>query len=151
MRLEAATPELAGAMAAAHAQAFDHPWDEAAFLEVMQGPGVFGFVALAEDPVGVVLCRSVAGEAEVLTLAVPPWTRRKGVGQALMEAALGVLRAGGAGSVFLEVDIQNGPATRLYERLGFVRTGLRRGYYDRGAAPRADALVMRLDLTSQPR
>ena len=38
----------------------------------------------------------------------------------------------------------------LYERLGFGRAGLRKAYYDRGAAGRADALVMRLDLRAPP-
>jgi [ribosomal protein S18]-alanine N-acetyltransferase len=150
MKVLRATPELAAAMASAHAQAFDAPWDEDAFEAFLETDGVFGFVALDEDPLGLVLCRSVAGEAEVLTLAVARWTRKRGVGRALMELAIGAAKAAGAVAVYLEVDIQNGPAARLYERLGFVRSGLRRGYYDRGAAPRADALVMRLDLTSEP-
>lgn len=149
MRLARATPELAAAMASAHAQAFDAPWDEEAFEDLLDGDGVFGFVALGEDPLGLVLCRVAAGECEVLTLAVARWTRKKGVGLALMKVAVEAARAAGATAIYLEVDIQNGPAARLYQRLGFRRVGLRRGYYDRGAAPRADALVMRLDLTSE--
>ena len=39
-------------------------------------------------------------------------------------------------------------AIALYERLGFVRSGLRKAYYDRGAAGFTDALVMRLDLAA---
>jgi [ribosomal protein S18]-alanine N-acetyltransferase len=148
MRLERATPALAAAMASAHAQAFDTPWDEEAFEDLLDGDGVFGFVALDEDPLGLVLCRVAAAECEVLTLAVAQWTRKRGVGRALMELALEAAKGVGATAVYLEVDVQNGPAARLYERLGFARVGLRRGYYDRGAAPRADALVMRLDLTS---
>ena len=150
MKLTAATAADAPAMASAHAQAFDSPWDEDAFEALMESHGVFGFVALDEDPLGLVVCRVVAGEAEVLTLAVARWTRKRGVGRALMDLAVRAAKSAGAASLYLEVDIQNGPAARLYERLGFVRTGLRRGYYDRGAAPRADALVMRLDLTSEP-
>ena len=38
------------------------------------------------------------------------------------------------------------PALGLYEAAGFERAGLRSGYYDRGAAGSADAVVMRLDL-----
>lgn len=148
MKLTAALPSDAPAMASAHAQAFDSPWDVMDFEDLLDSPGVFGFVVRGEDPAGVLICRSVAGEAEILTVGVAPWARRKGVGLALMTAAIGAARAGGAGDMFLEVDVGNRSAIALYERLGFARAGLRRGYYDRGAAGRADALVMRLDLTS---
>ncbi|WP_068876659.1 ribosomal protein S18-alanine N-acetyltransferase [Phenylobacterium sp. CCH9-H3] len=151
MELTAATAADAPDMAAVHAQAFDKPWDEADFDALLDGgSGVFGFVVRGEDPAGVLVCRTVAGEAEILTVGVAPWARRRGVGQALMTAALGVARQAGAQAVFLEVDVGNSGAVALYERLGFHRAGLRRGYYDRGAAGRADALVMRLDLTSGP-
>lgn len=147
MKLVPATAASAPAMASAHAQAFDQPWDQATFEELLATPGAYAFVALGEDPMGMVLCRAVSGEAEVLTLAVPPWTRRKGVALALMTAAMDQARAAGADEMFLEVDVDNVAAISLYERLGFGRAGLRKAYYDRGANGRADALVMRLDLT----
>lgn len=150
MKLELATPADAPAMASAHAQAFDTPWDEMDFEDLLEGAGIFGFVVRDEDPAGVLVCRTVAGEAEILTVAVAPWARRRGVGQALMVAAIGVAREAGAGEMFLEVDVANAGAVALYERLGFARAGLRKAYYDRGANGRADALVMRLDLTTRP-
>jgi ribosomal-protein-alanine N-acetyltransferase len=137
-------------MASAHAQAFDSPWDEADFEDLLEGSGVFGFVVRGDDPAGVLICRTIAGEAEILTIGVAPWARRQGVALALMTAAIGVAREMGAQAMFLEVDVGNAPAVTLYERLGFARAGLRKGYYDRGARGRADALVMRLDLTSGP-
>jgi len=137
-------------MAGVHAQAFDTPWDENDFEDLLDGTGVFGFVVRDEDPAGLLICRTIAGEAEVLTVGVAPWARRRGVGLALMTAAIGVAREAGAEAMFLEVDVANDGAVALYEGLGFTRAGLRRGYYDRGAAGRADALVMRLDLTSGP-
>lgn len=148
MILRPATDADLPRLASAHAQAFDVPWDELNLAELLSGPGAFALLAVAEDTLGMVLCRAIAGEAEVLTLAVPPWTRRRGVGLALMTAAIGAARAAGAEAMFLEVDIDNAAAVGLYERLGFQRTGLRKGYYDRGSASRADALVMRLDLTA---
>src|SRR5436190_577495 len=119
-------------LASAHAQAFDIPWDEATLAGFLAGAGAYALVAVDEDTLGMVLCRAVAGEAEVLTLAVPPWTRRKGVGLALMTAAIGAARAAGAVAMFLEVDVGNTAAVGLYERLGFARAGLRKAYYDRG-------------------
>jgi ribosomal-protein-alanine N-acetyltransferase len=150
VRLDLATPQDAPAMASAHAQAFDTPWDEMDFEDLLDGPGIFGFVVRAEDPAGVLICRTVAGEAEILTVGVAPWARRQGVGKALMVAAIGVARGVGATQMFLEVDVDNAAAVGLYERLGFARAGLRKGYYDRGSKGRADALVMRLDLTTGP-
>lgn len=141
------------AMASAHAQAFDTPWDEATLAGMLGGAGAYAFIAHSEDhgegdPAGMVLCRAIGGEAEVLTLAVPPWARRRGIGVALMLAAMDEARARAADAMFLEVDVDNAPAVTLYERLGFARAGLRKAYYDRGVQGRADALVMRLDLTS---
>ena len=145
-----ATAADAPAMASAHAQAFDTPWDEMDFEDLLDGPGIFGFVVRGEDPAGVLICRTVAGEAEILTVGVAPWARRQGVGQALMTAAIGAARNAGASEMFLEVDVDNAGAVALYERLGFARAGLRKAYYDRGPNGRADALVMRLDLTTGP-
>jgi ribosomal-protein-alanine N-acetyltransferase len=150
VKLTLATPDDAPAMASAHAQAFDTPWDEMDFEDLLDGPGIFGFVVRGEDPAGVLICRTVAGEAEILTVGVAPWARRQGVGKALMVAAIGVARGAGATEMFLEVDVDNAAAVGLYERLGFARAGLRKDYYDRGAKGRADALVMRLDLTTGP-
>ena len=149
MKLSPATTELAPDMASAHAQAFDTPWDEETLRDMMTGSGVFGFVATNGDVLGMILCRAAAGEAEVLTVAVPPWARRRGVGKALMQAALQAAGQHGATEVFLEVDVGNAAAVGLYEGLGFTRAGVRKAYYDRGAQPRADALVMRLDLRAQ--
>jgi ribosomal-protein-alanine N-acetyltransferase len=149
VKLTLATAADAPAMASAHAQAFDMPWDEMDFEDLLEGSGIFGVVAREEDPAGVVICRTVADEAEILTLAVAGWARRRGVGRALMTAAAGVARQAGATRMFLEVDVDNAGALALYERLGFERAGRRKAYYDRGGGGRADALVMRLDLTSQ--
>jgi [ribosomal protein S18]-alanine N-acetyltransferase len=48
--------------------------------------------------------------------------------------------------VFLEVDEDNMPARRLYQRAGFHEVGRRSGYYPQGAAKAATALVLRRDL-----
>ena len=135
-------------MAAVHAQAFDKPWDENDFEDLLDGEGIFGVLARGEDPAGVVICRTVAGEAEILTVGVAGWARRNGVGRSLMRAAIDLAREAGAQLMFLEVDVANPAAITLYERLGFQRAGLRKAYYDRGVDGLADALVMRLDLTS---
>lgn len=149
MTLAWATADDAPALAEAHALGFSHPWDAAAFAELFAGPGVFGLIVREGGrAAGMALCRVVAGEMEVLTIAVDPALRRRGVGRTLMTAALAAAREAGADAAFLEVAADNAPAAGLYAGLGFRRAGLRRGYYDRGPEGRVDALVMRLDLTS---
>jgi ribosomal-protein-alanine N-acetyltransferase len=144
-KLAWATPGDAAALAAVHAEAFDAPWGASAFDELLAGAGVFGLLA-GEPAVGMGLFRLAAGEMEVLTLGVSGAARRTGVARAILRAALGAAENAGAQNVFLEVEVGNAAAVALYESLGFTRSGLRRGYYDRGAAGRADALVMCLDV-----
>ncbi|WP_374469342.1 ribosomal protein S18-alanine N-acetyltransferase [Phenylobacterium sp.] len=151
LQLGWATADDAAALAQVHAEGFPQPWDAAAIHRLFAGPGVFGLLARAgERPVGMALCRVAAGEMEVLTIAVDPTVRRRGVARSLMATALGAAREAGAEAAFLEVADDNAPAAALYASLGFRRAGLRRNYYDRGDEGRVDALVMRLDLTSQP-
>jgi ribosomal-protein-alanine N-acetyltransferase len=137
-------------MAIAHAGAFEPGWREDEFEDLLEGAGIFGFLASDEgQALGVILCRIAADEMEVLTVGVPPAARRLGVGRALMTAALGVARQSGVAEVFLEVATDNAAAIGLYRDLGFQHAGLRAAYYDRGGAGMADALVMRLDLNAR--
>ena len=94
--------------------------------------------------------RDVASGRRSRDTGVTPAARRKGVAQALLAAGLGAARGRGAAQAFLEVAVDNEAAIALYQRLGFHRAGKRLYYYDRGAAGRMDALVMRLDLASKP-
>jgi ribosomal-protein-alanine N-acetyltransferase len=149
MRLTRATAAECEAMAAAHAEAFDEKsWREDEFDDLLEGEGIYGFLADDEEPLGVILCRIAADEVEVLTVGVTLAARRRGVALALMLAALDLARDAGVAQAFLEVAIDNDGAIALYERLGFRKTGLRKSYYDRGPQGFSDALVMRLDLNA---
>jgi ribosomal-protein-alanine N-acetyltransferase len=152
MILRPATAQDAAALAEVHARAFDAPWDapwDAEAIETLMGmPGGFAVVAETDGRAGgFILCRSVAGEAEILTLAVIPQARRGGVGRALVEAAAG-LAAGSARSLFLEVAADNAAAIGLYLTAGFEAVGRRAGYYQRAGAAAQDALVLRRSLNS---
>ena len=96
--------------------------------------------------VGFVLARVVVDEAEILTIAVAPSHRRRGVGCALVEELCRRLYRDRVASLFLEVDAGNTAAVTLYRRLRFEKVGERRGYYAHGSVPGATALVMRADI-----
>lgn len=141
-------PEAAETLAAVHWQAFTPGWSAGELSDLLESPGVFALLGEAAEPLGMILCRAVAGEAEILTLAVAPPARRQGLARGLVAAAAGLAKQGGASEMFLEVATDNIAALRLYEQAGFQRAGLRRGYYDRGDGVRTDAVVMRLDLNT---
>ncbi|MBS0332155.1 MAG: GNAT family N-acetyltransferase [Proteobacteria bacterium] len=149
MNLVRCTPAECEAMAAVHAEAFPASWRWDEFEDLLDGEGIYGFLASAEDatPLGVILCRVAAGEMEVLTIGVAQAARRRGVARTLIAAGLQGARDLGASECFLEVAVDNEPAITLYEALGFRRAGLRKAYYDRRPQGFVDALVMRLDLT----
>ena len=105
---------------------------------------------IAEDPepCGMILWRTAVGEAEIYTIAVDPKARKRGVGRALVEAAMAQASLDGASQVFLEVSVENLAALNLYAATGFQRVGLRRGYYTVGHETPIDAVIMRRDLNS---
>ncbi len=102
-------------------------WSAASFIDLLSMQGTEAVIALIDNiPAGFILSRTVLDETEILTLAVHPYFRRRGVGRSLVQAILP------KGQVFLEVAVCNNPAAALYEKCGFVKAGLRRGYYRDG-------------------
>jgi ribosomal-protein-alanine N-acetyltransferase len=136
-----ATPAHAAALAAIHASAFPprETWGEDAIAIQLALPGVFGLI---DDRGGMLLGRSAADEAEVLTLAVVPSARRQGIATALLHAARAQVAAFGGVAMLLEVATGNAAALALYERERFIEVGRRRRYY----ADSSDALVLRMNL-----
>lgn len=132
------TPEQ---LAALHARCFRSPppWSTADFAGLSADPLAF---LLVEGDAGFLLGRAVAGEAELLTLAVAPESRRLGLGAKLLSRFLYQARLRGAEQAFLEVSAQNAAAIALYESQGFARSGRRRLYYATPEGGRVDALVM---------
>jgi ribosomal-protein-alanine N-acetyltransferase len=137
------TPEMAGVAAALHATSgLPETWDANAFAELLALAGASGCFAMAgEEPAGLVLWRSVADEAEILTICTAPDRRRMGVGKYLLDAAIEAVSKGGAKRFLLEVAVGNAPAIGLYRAAGFADEGRRRGYY-RTAAGAVDALIL---------
>jgi ribosomal-protein-alanine N-acetyltransferase len=128
-------PLHAEALAALHARSFAQPWDAAAFTTLLGQPGVAAWLS---DQHGFIVIRAVADEAEILTLAVEPARRRKGIAAALLQHASATLQQAGGKKLYLEVAADNAAALALYARHGFIVTGRRAQYYAHGA----DALTM---------
>jgi ribosomal-protein-alanine N-acetyltransferase len=127
-------------LATLHRAAFEfpRPWTEAEFALLLADRTVFQRV---KDH-GFFFARAVAEEAELLTLAVHPAARRRGIGRRLVDAFLTDAAARGAKRAFLEVAASNAPALALYAASGFSETGRRPRYFIRPDATREDALVL---------
>ena len=132
-----------GLLCEIHATAFERPWDEATFENLCRQAGVLAI----GDRDGFVLIRTVADEAEILTLAVRPEARRRGLGADLVRRGADAARARGAMKLHLEVAEDNAAALALYRRSGFVEAGRRKDYYPRPDRPSAAALLLSLNLS----
>jgi ribosomal-protein-alanine N-acetyltransferase len=135
-----------------HAEAFvpfgERAWTRRDMAELLASPGVAGFLLQIEGvDAGLAICRVVADEAELITLAVRSAHRRRGAARRMLAAVLDHVRAAGARTLFLEVATDNPAALKLYETAGFRTTGSRPAYFRRGGGPAVDAFVMRLDLS----
>jgi len=125
---------------------FPDPWTVPMFWSELAGmPETRDYVVAEVD--GVVVGYAglyVAGrDADVQTVAVDPARQREGLGALLLDALLGEASRRGCTRVTLEVRADNAPARALYERRGFARIAVRRGYYPPDGAD-ADVMQVRL-------
>jgi ribosomal-protein-alanine N-acetyltransferase len=119
---------------------FEVPWSLDALRTLLHDGLTRAWVArVAGRVVGAAIVRIVAGEGELLRIAVVPDVRRRGIGGALLEAVLSAAADACPHGVYLEVRASNVAARHLYARHGFVDHGRRRDYYQ---APREDAVLM---------
>lgn len=116
------------------------PWSERAFRnEIDSKHGVFLTVLLDHELVGYGSVWVAIDEAHITTIAVKESHRREGIGRKLMNRLLTDARERGATCSTLEVRAGNTAAISLYEKLGYRRVSVRKGYYPDN---REDAVVM---------
>jgi ribosomal-protein-alanine N-acetyltransferase len=150
--LDDAVPADAEALAEIHAGGFRRGWSADEIEGLLADTTVSGRVLRRESllgarrPQGFILIRTVAGQAEVLTITVAAAGRGRGYGRQIMEDALRGLYRDLVPEIFLEVNEDNVAAVSLYRSLGFVEVGRRKGYYADGSGPGGTALVLRLQL-----
>jgi ribosomal-protein-alanine N-acetyltransferase len=128
-----------------------------AYGEGWTGPQCGGLLPMAgvwlnlaregEEVVGFALSRVVAGEAELLLLAVRRDRQKRGIGQLLLNRFTDDARDRGARQLHLEVRDGN-PAVRLYKQAGFSHAGRRRNYYSGRDGQLFDALTLAKTLGS---
>lgn len=118
------------------------PWTKSLFVESMQSPQQVCQVLLVDDQlVAYMVVANIIDEADLLNIAVDPRWRQQGLARYFIEQQKHTLALQGMARFFLEVNVENTAAIRLYEQLGFSVVGRRKGYYP-SAAGLQDALVM---------
>lgn len=125
---------------------FSHPWTEEQLAYGLGTSALHGLGIRDRDGrlAGYCTFYAVAGEGEIVNIAVLPEHRRKGWGRALLTAVLQTAAEMGIHQMFLEVRRSNDAAIGLYSAFGFVQTGVRPRYYP---DTNEDALVMTLDMS----
>ncbi len=133
-------------LAELHASCFTQPrpYNAAEFDQFRNDPTCF----FCSGPAGFALGRSIADEAELLTLAIQPAQRRAGHGRALLNAFEAQAIQRGATRAFLEVASGNHAALALYRAAHYAQVGTRSAYYRSPDGAHQDAIVMEKQLSA---
>ena len=112
-------------------EAFFDPWSLETWQRELQNPIAVWIVEEVErEIVGYAGIWNVAGEAQVMRVAVRKALRNKGLGLLLTQELIQKAQEAGAEAMTLEVRESNIAAQKVYERCGFVSGGVRPHYYE---------------------
>ena len=125
--------------------AYLFPWSEGVFRDCVRVGYLCRVVEFENKVAGYGIMSYGAGEAHILNICIRNDLRGVGVGRRLMDFLLTRARDAEMQDVFLEVRPSNPVAIRLYESLGFIKVGVRKGYYQ-AVGGREDALVYKKTL-----
>ena len=109
-----------------HKLCFPHrPWGADDFRDLKKS----GCEIVASEN-GFIVWRTVADEAEIITIGVHPDARGAGIAMAMLALMESEVKKAGAKKIFLDVSAENAPAIALYKKCGFIQNGRRQKYYD---------------------
>jgi ribosomal-protein-alanine N-acetyltransferase len=146
--VEPASPRDAARLAQLHGASFHRGWGESEFDAMLAERNTLVHrLRLGRKVIGFAVSRQAADEAEILSIAIDASQRGRGLSRQLLLTHLGHLAGRGVRTIFLEVEENNQPARRLYERAGFGVVGRRERYYRQPDGEQLNALLMRRDLS----
>ena len=124
---------------------FSTPWSLQSFMSELRDNDYARYFCLEKDGrvIGYMGLWFIIDEGHITNVAIDSAYRGQGLGEVLIRHVMTEMFNEGMERMTLEVRVSNVAAKRLYERLGFVAAGLRKGYY---ADTNEDALIMWLEL-----
>jgi ribosomal-protein-alanine N-acetyltransferase len=126
------------------------PWSRSMFAGELAKPSSLSLGAFDPESgelVGYLVISRYVDAWHVMNVAVTPEHRRRGIARALLDRLFEVTASDERRGYTLEVRVSNEGAIKLYEAMGFVARGVRRGYYTDN---REDALIMWKDPVQEP-
>lgn len=129
---------------------FGESWNERQCLSMLSLPGTRLIIAITEQDqeesvCGFSMTRTIAGEEELLMIAVDPDYQNAGIGKVILDQLIRDAQSEKIAAIFLEVRAEN-PAQHLYRKLGFEKIGKRTGYYTGSQNAKFDAITYRKQL-----
>jgi ribosomal-protein-alanine N-acetyltransferase len=120
--------------------AYPTPWSRSMFAGELAKPnGICLGAFQGADMLGYLIVARYVDAWHVMNIAVDGEHRGRGVARTLLEDLFERTEDDAERGYTLEVRVSNDTAIHLYTSLGFVETGIRRGYYTDN---REDALIM---------
>ncbi len=146
--IEPATVRDAARLAELHGASFHRGWGESEFENMLTERNTLVHrLRIGRKTIGFAVSRLAADKSEILSIALDAGYRGRGLSHNLLLTHLGHLVGHGARSSFLEVEENNQPARRLYDRAGYAVVGRRERYYQQAGGEQLNALLMRRDLS----
>lgn len=109
--------------------------NDMSYIYVIDDNGIIGYISLYFDMFDV----------EILNFCISKKYQNNKLGTGLLEYVINVFRSKKAEGFILEVRESNLRAIHLYEKLGFKRISIRKGYYSNGE----NALVLKLEFKGE--
>lgn len=118
---------------------FSDAWSENMVRDLVDSSWDKVWVLESETILGFINYRFIAGEGELMRIAVLPEQRGHGYSKKLMDTMMEDAFQNQITDLTLEVRAGNEPAIGLYKAYGFVEEAVRKNYYH---DPTEDALIM---------
>lgn len=109
---------------------FDDFWNYNILKEELSSSNSKYIVAISKgEVIGFAGIKFALDQADIMNIVTRKDYRNKGVGTLLLNKLISICKEFKAKSIFLEVNEDNRPAIKLYEKIGFKSVGIRKNYY----------------------